>query len=230
MEDKKTYTKPNPNDVRVGGKVGRLLLLKDIRMPHGNKTDAGYLCRCECGNETMVLRSNLLCGSVVSCGCFHKEVASMANRKHRKSGDRVYRIWAEMKSRCLNNNNIGYERYGGRGIKVCDRWKDSFESFLVDMGEPPGNDYTIDRIDNNGDYEPSNCRWATPMQQSRNRRSCIMVEYGGEKICVAELAERLGISSQLLRRRIKRGWDLESAINTPSDTRNNKKWFVERKR
>ena len=229
MVDKNKYIRPEPNNVVVGGKVGRLLLLKEVRMPHGKGTDAGYLCKCDCGNEKKVLRSNLLSGAVVSCGCFHKEAASKSSKKHGKSGDRVYSAWADMKSRCYDKNHISYERYGGRGITVCDKWKNSFEAFYEDMGDPPADDYSIDRIDNNGNYEPGNCRWATPKQQSRNRRSCVMVEYNGEKMCITDLAEKLGMSAQLLRSRIKRGWDLDSAINTPPDTRNNKKWSIERK-
>lgn len=230
MVDKKTYMRPNPDDVSVGGKVGRLLLIKEIRMPHGNRTEVGYLCRCDCGNETQVLRSNLLSGAITSCRCYQKEVVSKRNGRHRMSKERVYRTWVEIKTRCFDKNSTGYERYGGRGITMCDRWKNSFEAFLSDMGEPPGKEYSIDRINNNGNYEPGNCRWATPSQQSRNRRSCVMVEYNGEKMCVTDLAEKIGMSAPLLRSRIKRGWDLESAINTPPDTRNNKKWFIERKK
>lgn len=224
-------SRPNPNDVRVGGKIGRLLLIKDVRMPHGNRkyTDAGYLCKCDCGKEKMVLRSNLLSGAVTSCGCFQNELVRKRSKKHGKSHDRVYMIWADMKSRCFDNNRVEYERYGGRGISVCDKWKNSFKAFYDDMGDPPGDDYSIDRIDNNGNYEPGNCRWATTTQQSRNRRNCIVVEYEGEKMCVAELAEKIGKSATLIRSRLKSGWCLDEAINTPPDTRNKKKWFIERK-
>ena len=223
------YKRPNSKDVVVGGKVGRLLLLKEVRIQCKNRTVPGYLCQCDCGNTKIVHRSNLLSGAVISCGCFHKEVVSKKNGRHRKSGERVYRTWAEMKSRCFDKGHISYDRYGSRGITVCDRWKNSFDAFYEDMGDPPGDDYSIDRIDNNGNYEPGNCRWATPKQQSRNRRSCVTVEYNGEKMCITDLAEKLGMSAPLLRSRIKRGWDLDSAINTPPDTRNNKKWFIERK-
>ena len=228
MADKKKYKRPKLEDVRVGGKIGRLLLLKEIRMPHGNRTDAGYLCKCDCGNEKQILRSNLLSGAVVSCGCFQKDIVRKTNKKHGKAGDKVYNTWAEMKSRCFDKGHISYDRYGGRGITVCDRWKNSFEAFYADMGDPPGKDYSIDRIDNNGNYELGNCRWATTTQQARNKRNCVIVEYDGEKMCVTELAEKLGKNAALIRDRIKRGWDLNAAINTPSDTRNNKKWFIER--
>lgn len=125
-------------------------------------------CLCDCGNETTVYRNNLGRGNTTSCGCvWYSEVANKGS--HNKSKSRTYRIWANMKSRCTNPNFDSYKYYGARGISVCSRWQ-LFENFLEDMGEPEES-LTLDRIDNDGDYCPSNCRWITMKEQCANRRS-----------------------------------------------------------
>lgn len=127
-----------------------------------------WLCLCDCGRETVVRGSDLREGKTKSCGCLHDELASKRNFRHGHSkGTRTYRSWMAMRDRCRYSNHKDYEHYGGRGIKVCERWQ-SFENFLADMGERPVG-LTLDRIDPNGNYEPGNCRWATWSEQRENQ-------------------------------------------------------------
>lgn len=131
------------------------------------------LCVCDCGTEVTTNLNFLKMGKTTSCGCFRKELVSRTFRKHGETiGGRTseYCIWKGMRQRCDNPNNDDYKNYGGRGITVCDRWSESFEAFLADMGRRPSPQHSIDRIDNDGDYEPGNCRWATPIEQRRNQR------------------------------------------------------------
>lgn len=161
----------------TGQQFGRLLVLEMVREPG---KDARVRCRCECGAETTVLAYNVRNGNTSSCGCIAREGAAArglviapiigaANRTHGMRGTRTYVSWLDARKRCHSPQNKRYAYYGGRGIAVCDQWRDSFESFLADMGEcPPG--LTLERLDNNKGYEPGNCVWATKEQQARNRR------------------------------------------------------------
>lgn len=122
--------------------------------------------------------------------------------------------WRNMRDRCNNPKNNNFHNYGGRGITVCKRWNDSFEAFLEDMGRKPDG-LSIDRQDNNGNYEPGNCRWATQKQQMRNTRANVVYEYQGVELCISELAERVGLAPQVIAKRLDSGWSLERATSTP---------------
>lgn len=135
--------------------------------------------------------------------------------KHGKTNTPTWRTWRNIKKRCYNRNYEYYGRYGGRGITVCKRWRDSFEVFLEDVGERPGLGYSLERINNNGNYEPGNCRWADQKQQSRNRESSFLVTYRGETRCLAEWAEIVGIPYRILYKRLSPAWDVEEAMTTP---------------
>lgn len=158
---------PSKKDL-TGQRFGRLVVLEE-----GERTKSGqviWYCMCDCGNERRIPVSSLTSGRTKSCGCRRKDVKAQEVTTHGFSkGNPTYRSWAHMLARCHNPNNKYYHNYGGRGIKVCDRWRYSFENFLADMGERP-NGKTIDRKDNDGGYEPGNCRWADWQSQMSNRR------------------------------------------------------------
>ena len=126
----------------------------------------------------------------------------------------MYRIWSNMKARCYTKSSSRYANYGGRGIRVCDRWLESFDIFCEDMGPRPTSEHQIDRIDNDGDYEPSNCRWALRIEQARNRSTTRLITSGGETKCLQEWAQDLSVNPQTIADRLDRGWDKDKAVST----------------
>lgn len=189
----------------VGKVYGRLTVVA--------RSGTKWLCRCQCGNESVVDIGMLNSGDTQSCGCLQKERASRAQKKHGLA-DKVpeYRTWNSMRMRCRNPKSKDYPRYGGRGITICDRWND-FSNFYADMGKRPSLKHTIDRIDNDGNYEPSNCRWATPKEQRYN------VPSTKHPVCgfgtVKEAADAHGARLDRVYVRLGRGWKEKDALTVP---------------
>ncbi len=186
-----------------GLRFGRLTVAS--RMPSVGRKSM-WRCRCDCGGSTSVNGADLKSGHTTSCGCRNREVAAALHTKHGGRETPEYTTWLGMKQRCLDPKNRRWARYGGRGIGICASWASSFETFLADMGPRPVG-HSIDRIDNDGDYEPRNCRWATPTEQARNQRTTRMIS-----VPLALLAELAGVDRQCLWRRLRDGWSLEKAV------------------
>lgn len=175
---------------------------------------AQWLCHCECGREVVVLGSSLRSGNTSACR-FCRAVTHGNTRGVRVSPE--YVSWNGMMTRCTSENNSEYKNYGGRGIRVCERWQ-LFANFLADMGPKPSREHSIDRYPNgDGNYEPGNCRWATPQQQSDNRRTNRLLTLNGETMNITQWARRLGIRACTLHYRIAHGWSLERALTSPKN-------------
>jgi len=175
-----------------------------------------WFVECHCGKVFIAIGSNLGNGTTKSCGCISINRIGALNRSHQLTHTRTYRIWAGMKTRCTNANNPNYKRYGERGITICERWLHSFEHFLADMGHCPSNKHTIERRDNNGNYEPTNCYWEPDWNvQVSNTRRNVFVTFQNKTQTVSQWAREIGMNSHLLRDRLKRGWTMEDAIALP---------------
>lgn len=173
-----------------------------------------WLCQCDCGNTSIVRGKSLIQGNTKSCGCL---VYESRNVKHGMKKTRLYRIWSGMKSRCYTPSNPAYNRYGGRGISICQEWKSDFNAFYE---WAKNNEYSenlsIDRIDVNGNYDPSNCRWSTPQQQSDNKRNNILITIDGITLDVQQWCDKIGIKRSTVNTRVRMcGWDYVSALTTP---------------
>jgi hypothetical protein len=194
----------------IGKKYNRLTVISGS---HTLKNRKHWVCECECGNKKIVSGNNLKSGQVKSCGCLRNENLKLKLLKHGMSESQVYNIYCKMLSRCNNLKDKAYPSYGGRGIKVCERWL-NFENFYLDMGERPAPEYSIDRIDNNKGYSPDNCRYATPTQQARNTRRNRIINIDGVKKPLCEWLEIMGLSLSAFQKRLIRGWDENKAITT----------------
>ncbi|MFZ6813589.1 hypothetical protein ACO0K3_03910 [Undibacterium sp. Rencai35W] len=170
-----------------------------------------WLCQCDCGNTRSVQGHHLRNGNTKSCGCYRNEFSEIHVTTHGQSKSALYLIWTGMKDRCGNPNNPNYDRYGGRRITVCDRWANSFEDFSADVGKRPRGT-SLDRIDNDGNYEPSNCRWATKIVQARNTSGNRYFTINSEKRSLAEWCEINNLPYQRVYARLKRGRTIEQAL------------------
>lgn len=173
-----------------------------------------YVCRCVCGNTVVGEGYRIATGHTSSCGCRKREVAKKTvclRRTHGRCHTPEYMTWVRMRRRCENSESQDYHNYGARGIKVCERWK-VFANFYADMGERPGKGYMIDRVDNDGDYEPENCRWTTVKESNRNRRNIRFLVIDGIRKGLGEWAEESGTNLETIRSRLQRGWDSKEAV------------------
>lgn len=199
----------------TGGTFGRLTVLTKAGSYSGG--DVLWSCRCDCGNITVVVGYDLKNGHTKSCGCLRQYVSRIKSTKHgfSRKNSKIYWAWINMRSRCNNSNNAGYLWYGERGIKVCRRWN-KFENFLEDMGRPPTKNHSIDRINNDGNYCKSNCRWATRKQQDTNKINTWKITYDGKTKLAVTWANQYKINYGTLWARIhKLNWSAEKSLTTP---------------
>lgn len=175
-------------------------------------------CRCLCGRLVVVRQNNLETKHTKSCGCVNIEKPPRA--RHRGSHSPEWDSWQHMKRRCENSKDASYHNYGGRGIRVCKRWLESFDNFIADMGKRPTAGHTLERKNNNGHYTPENCRWATRLEQASNTRRSHRITVNGVTLTIEQWARHTGISSKAIHRRIQIGWDKQRAVTAPLRQRN----------
>ena len=199
--------------INAGDKFGKLTVLEFVRKDENYKEF--YRCKCDCGNETICEKWNLLSGCVRSCGCLIGKKC-----KHGETKTRLFNIWSGMKERCSREKHHEYQNYGGRGITVCEEWIDDFLAFkdwAMANGYQEG--LTIDRIDVNGNYEPKNCRWVTKKEQNNNRRNNHTLTYNDQTHTISQWSEITGIGKSTILERIKLGWSVEDALTKPVQQR-----------
>jgi hypothetical protein len=200
----------------VGQRFGRWTV---VAMAGVNRwRDRLWLCQCMCGQTRLLPRSTIVSGESKSCGCLARELVSERATRHGwyKQGLRKeLNAWKNLVDRCENPRHAAYERYGGRGIAVCERWRNNFEAFLADMGPCPGPGYSIDRKDNDRGYQPDNCRWATWKEQERNRRGNRMLTYAGRTLCLSEWSEVTGLNKGTIHSRLSSGSSIDQALSEP---------------
>lgn len=198
-----------PTPDLIGKRFGRLTVIDKKYLIKSGRKRLYWECVCDCGEKVEARTDSLKRGFVRSCGCLKKEqdrINLTANHSHKMSRTRLYHTWQQMKRRCNNPNDKSFERYGGRGIKVCEEWEKSFERFMVwALANGYSDEKSLDRINNNGNYEPENCRWVTNKEQSRNRRSNIKITYKNKYVTLMELSELTGIPYGTLHARYERG-------------------------
>lgn len=189
------------NESLKGRRFGEFKVLDDDPSMGCNRE---VLCECNCGTVKGVRRYNLLYSVSKDCGC--------SKRTHGMTGTPEYRTWAGMINRCTNPNEPGWDNYGGRGITVCPEWRNSFEQFFADMGPKPSPGFSLDRVDNNKGYSPSNCRWADPKTQARNTRKNRFVNFNGKRMTWAEAAETLGFDYYWFKGKLQCGVDIKDIL------------------
>lgn len=203
-------------------KFGRLVAI-DIAFMGEKDGRAYWNCLCDCGKKVIVSGKHLRLGNIKSCGCLNRDNTILRNKASAKqnglSRTKEYNTWHSMMNRCFDNKIKTYKHYGGRGITVCDRWK-TFKNFYEDMGISPPK-YTLERIDNNGNYEPSNCKWADRTTQSNNRRTSRKITLNGKTLTVSQWSEILNINRYTIYQRLDTGKDGETALTTPIKTNRN---------
>lgn len=210
QECRRTSRRSTKLAFQTGQIFGRLTIVSDAPRKKGDG-HARYVCKCECGSIIELQATYLKTGRQTSCGCEARRKTRERCTSHGMFGTPMYRLWVSMLARCRNPKAHGYHRYGGRGIKVCDRWHD-FNNFYADMGERPSKEYTLGRIDNDGDYAPENVRWELWADQYRNQCTNRFLTLNGETLTLAEWGRRLGISDRTISQRLAKGWSVEDAL------------------
>lgn len=202
----------------VNTEHGRLTIIKYFPSEPENGIRQRVECLCECGEIKTLDLDSVKSGRTQSCGCLQREMTSKAHRTHGRSRTAIYNCWRSMIYRCTEAKCAGYKDYGGRGIAVCSRWLD-IENFCTDMGPMPAPGYTLEREDNDGNYEPGNCVWATKDEQNRNQRRTLVVEWDGARTTVPAIATRFGIKARFLYRRLQSGMNIFDAVTIPRFSR-----------
>jgi len=202
----------------VGDVMERLTLLEYLSKRSNSSKKVG-LFRCDCGTTKPIIIASVVSKNTRSCGCLDRELASSRAKTHGMSTTSIYKIWSGIKKRCLNKKYREFHLYGGRGIEICDRWKESFEDFYTDMGPRPSKNHSIDRIDNNSGYSKANCRWATSEIQDNNKRSNVYLTSYGVSMSTAQWSRVLEIPASRIRDRLYAGWSDHSALFHPRDHR-----------
>lgn len=200
---------------RTGERLGKLVAESPAGM--NSRKEMRWLYRCDCGGETVQYPH--AAKITRHCGCETKERLRNRSLTHGQSGTKVYKAYKAMIYRCHSPTSGSFKDYGARGISVCQRWRDSFDAFIADMGERPSG-ATIERIDNDGNYEPGNCVWATRKAQQRNRRANHVIERNGQSMCIAEWSEITGVPYSTIAGRIRRGWPEADAVSRPVQEQN----------
>lgn len=201
----------------TGQRFGKLTVL--YRAPNGKGHNTRWHCMCDCGREHTVHAGHLKNGSITDCGCEKSWRTTVRNLKHGDSKTRLYNIWIKMRDRCKNSNNADWESYGGRGIKVCREWEESYAAFREwAMFNGYADKLSIDRINVDGDYCPENCRWTTNIVQGNNRRDNRRFQYKGMLITIRDASKISGLKYSTIKARLKYGWPIDKAIETPLDS------------
>lgn len=203
-----------PKRINIKGeRYGRLVVIKSLKDKNGKTR---WRCRCDCGQVKDTGTHQLRGGNTRSCGCLTRERlnAKPTRRTHGYTGIPEHVVWKGMRARCNNENHAAYKNYGGRGIKVCKRWN-KFSNFLADMGKRPSSKHTIERTDNNKNYEPSNCEWVTRKVNCDNRRDTVVLTFKGRIQSLTKWAEEYNIKNTTVHNRLKLGWTIKAALSTP---------------
>jgi len=218
--------KGKPTTISPGTRFGRLIANETVHRPdtYGRRI-LHWRCTCDCGKEVFVKPTYLARHAQLSCGCYRGENMAAIGRTNATHGESLcgpnpsaeYTIWMGVKTRCCQKRSPGYQRYGANGINMCERWRNSYEAFLDDVGRRPSPFHSLDRYPNkDGDYEPGNVRWATTDQQSRNRRDNVHLTCNGETRILEDWARLLGVRGSTIQARLARGWNMVDALTTPA--------------
>jgi hypothetical protein len=198
--------------ISIGEKYNRLTVVAEAENKHSNRY---IFCKCDCGRYKTIALSQLLNGNTKSCGCLKKELRIKQNIIHGLAKHPLYRVWSSMKRRCFNSNDESYKNYGARGIVVCSKWMVFKEFYIWAINNGYARGLTIERVDNDGNYDPSNCKLVPLKEQSKNRRSNHWIKHNGETKIMSQWAIDLNINYGTLKDRLHRGWTIKKALETP---------------